>query len=245
MATFSKNKWLTALVILLVVINAVTIVLFWMGRDQQQPPSRPPHAQGGPANYLIRELQLDGQQQQQYLQLVNVHRQAADQLREQIGEKKDSLFHLLRQNPVPDSVKKAAVAAAGRLSEELDLLTFDHFQKVRALCTPAQQEKFDRIIREVIAMMGGPRPEGPGGPPHGKTPPDSLPAGPLKKTKNTQNDRPGQRDHFPGGPPPGGHGDRPPPPGDFPPDHPPPHRPPPDGPPPGRPGEHPPPPPHE
>lgn len=221
------------LVIGLLLVNGVTIALFWLGREKREQLPPPPPEQGGPANYLIRELELDSQQQQQYMQLVKEHRQASAQLRRQISEEKDRFFGLLRQSQVPDSVKKAAAAAVSRQTEALDLLTFDHFRKVRTLCTPAQQEKFDRIIRQVTAMMAGPKP---GGPPPG----DSLPGHPPVKTKDPQESRlspPGDN------PPPGRH--RPPPPGGFPPEGPPlgDRPPPPGGPPPG--GHRPPPPPHE
>jgi periplasmic protein CpxP/Spy len=223
MPTPIKNKWLLALVIGLIIVNAVTITVFWLDREKQ--PSPPPHEQGGPANYLIRELGLDSRQQQQYMQLVNEHRQAAEQLRRMIREEKDRFFGLLRQDSTPDSVKKAAAASVSRQTAALDLLTFDHFQKVRAICTPAQQEKFDHIIQQVTAMMGGP---GPGGPPPGDPSPgnsplkDSLlgkqspPAKPLpgKPPVKAPHHRlpPPPGDFPPDGPPPGPHGDRPPPP---------------------------------
>lgn len=215
MPTHTKNKWLMTLVILLLLVNGVTIAMFWIGRGKEKlPPPPPPQEQGGsPANYLIRELGLDSQQQQRYMVLVKEHQQASAQLRRQIGEEKDRFFGLLRQSTAPDSVKKAAVAAASRQTEALDLLTFEHFQKVRAICTPAQQEKFDRIIQQVTAMMAGPKPGGPGGPP----PPDYLRNGPGPKSKE------GRRLPPEGHPPGDSMGHRPPS-GDFPPDGPPPHR---------------------
>lgn len=229
MSTTTKNKWLTGLVILLIAANAATITVFWLGRRKHHVP--PPHEQGGPANYLIRELELDSLQQQQYRQLVNEHRQAAEQLRQKIKEEKDHFFGLLRQGNTPDSVKNAVAAAVSRQTAALDLLTFDHFQKVRAIGTPAQQEKFDRIIQKVMAMMAGP---GPGGPPPqdvstgnflskdslaGKQPSQDkiVPGG--DPSKNQQGDRPPPPRDFP---PDGPHGDRPPPPGHHPPGGPPP-----------------------
>ena len=39
------------------------------------------------------------------------------------------------------------------LQKESDRITFVHFQKVRALCRPDQQTKFDEVIGEVLKMM--------------------------------------------------------------------------------------------
>ena len=244
MPTSAKYKWLTALVILLIIANAITIGLFWTGgRDQ------PPHDPGGPASYLVKELKMDTQQERQYRQLITEHQQGVDLLRKKIRVEKDSFFALLKQPAAPDSIKKAAATAANRSMAALDLLTFDHFQKVRALCRPGQQQKFDAIIEEVLAMMGGPKPGGPGGPPPNGPAPDRPVANDTAAGKKLLSDtsrRP---------PPPASRRpptDRPPPPGDFPPDGPPPGHPPPHGdrpPPPegqGRPpGEHRPPPPRE
>jgi Spy/CpxP family protein refolding chaperone len=180
MSTVAKNKILTWLVVLLLVANAATITMFWLNKGK-----RPPQPKGTPQEFLISELQLDTKQQEQLSVLVKEHRQAAELLRKKTREAKEALFDLVKQNSVSDSTKLAAAKAVSVNTEALDLLTLNHFQKVRAICSAAQQEKFDGIIHEVTAMLGQPRP-------------------PM---------RPGGPGNDPQGPPPGGPGDnRPPPP---------------------------------
>lgn len=165
MNSSSKNKLLSWLVILLLVANAATITMFWLGKKH---PPLPP--KGTPNEFLIKELKLDAKQQEQLAVLVKAHRQAAEPLRKKIKEAKDSFFDLLQQSSVTDSTRKVAAMAASAISEELDLLTLDHFQKIRALCTPEQQRKFDSIIHQVTSMMAPPQPNGPGGRPQGPPP---------------------------------------------------------------------------
>lgn len=169
------------MVILLLIANAATIAMFWINKKKG-----PPQPKGGANEFLIKELKLDSSQQRKYEDLIKEHRQAVEQLREKIKAAKDSLFDLVKVFDASDSAKHAAAAAVSKITEQIDILTLNHFQKVRALCTPEQQKKFDEIIHEVTAMMGQPRPPmKPGGP--------------------------GEHD----GPPPGGPGgDRPPPPGE-------------------------------
>ena len=156
----SKNKLLTWLVILLLIANAATIAMFWLGK-----PKRPPAPQGSAIDFLIKELNLDAKQQEQYKKLADEHRQAAEKIRQQVKEAKDSLFDLIKDPAVSDSVKQARAAIAGKKIEQIDLLTLNHFQQVRQLCNTEQQKKFDMIIQQVTAMMGQPRPPmGPGGP---------------------------------------------------------------------------------
>lgn len=164
----TKNKLLTWLVVLLLIANAATITMFWLGKRRQEGQS----PKGTPQNFLVSELKLDAKQQEQLNLLVKEHRQAVGQLREKIKGAKDHLFDLIKETNVTDSVKKSAAAAVSVITEEIDLLTLNHFQQVRKLCMAEQQQKFDEIIHQVTSMMGQQRPMRPGGP--GGPPPRGL-----------------------------------------------------------------------
>lgn len=168
----SRNKLLTWLVVLLLIANAATIAFFWLNKAKQPMPSK-----GTPKEFLIKELKLDTKQQEQLTVLVKEHRQGAEQLRGKTREAKEALFDLLKQDNVSDSAKQAAAKRVSVNTEALDLLTLDHFQKIRALCTVEQQKKFDEIIHQVTTMLGQQRPPmGPGnGPP--QSPPPGGPGG--------------------------------------------------------------------
>ena len=152
----TKNKILTWLVVMLLVANAATISMFWLNRRKEMAPLK-----GTPKEFMIRELKLDQKQQNQLEQLVQQHQESAEQLRKQVRESKEAFFDLLNVPNIADSSIQTAAKAVSVNTEQLDLMTFDHFQKVRAICTPAQQKIFDHIIKQVIAMMGRPGP-----PPH-------------------------------------------------------------------------------
>jgi hypothetical protein len=160
-----RNTWLTAAVVLLLLANVASIAIFWLGRNRQH------GSPEQPASFLVRELGFDTRQQDQFMQLVTAHRQRAGQLREQVKDAKDEFFGLLQQPNVPDSIKTAAAAKASQLTQQLDLVTFEHFQQVRSLCNASQQKKFDAIIHDVLRNMGGPGgPPPPGGDHHGPPP---------------------------------------------------------------------------
>ncbi|HEV7783268.1 MAG TPA: Spy/CpxP family protein refolding chaperone [Chitinophagaceae bacterium] len=178
MNTGTKNKLLITLVVALLLANTATIIMFWSGK-KTGPLLKPG---GAPKEFLVKELKLDQKQQEQLDALVKEHRASAEQLRKKTREAKEAFFDLLKQQGVPDSIKQVAAKAVSVNTEELDLLTFAHFQKIRALCTAEQQQKFDEIIHEVTRMMAqpgrpmgaghpqGPPPDGPGGngPPPGE-----------------------------------------------------------------------------
>lgn len=179
MSTGAKNKILVWLVILLLIANAATIAFFWINKSKQAVASQPP-GQGRPEQFLTNELGLDSAQQQKLATLVLEHRSGAQQFRQNIREAKDRFFELIQQNNAADSTKQQAARNVSLQTEALDLLTLDHFQKIRNLCTDEQKKRFDEIIHEVAMSMGQPRPpmgprgeQGPppGGPNEGGPPP--------------------------------------------------------------------------
>jgi periplasmic protein CpxP/Spy len=165
----TTNKLLLWLVVILLIANAATLSFLWMGRPSARPPG------GGASNFLIKELQLNADQQQEYQKLVLEHREGAQVLRSKIREAKEVLFDMIKEPAASDSAKQQQAKEVSTYSGELELLTLHHFEKVRALCTPEQQKKFDSILHQVTSMMGNPRPPmGPGG----NRPPGPPPEGP-------------------------------------------------------------------
>ena len=64
--------------------------------------------------------------------------------------------------------------------QELDLYTFDHFKKVRALCNAAQKISFDELIHQIIGAVNNPNqpqmhPNQPPMPPNGQPMPPNPP----------------------------------------------------------------------
>lgn len=164
----TKNKLLTGLVVLLLVANAATITMFWM--DKGKHPLQP---KGTPQEFLVNELKLDAKQQDRLAVLVREHQQMTGFIRIRIKQLKQEFFDLLKQPDVPDSTKNRLSTVVSTLTKQLDIVTLEHFQKVRALCTADQQKKFDEIIQQATSMMGQPRPPmGPHNDPQGPPPGD-------------------------------------------------------------------------
>jgi periplasmic protein CpxP/Spy len=192
MSTSSKNKLLWALVILLLVVNTATLIIFWAGHKKMPPLEAP---RGQLKDFIVRELALDSNQQQQYSLLIDEHRSAAKPLREQIAGLKDSLFLLLKDSGLTEATKTAATARIAGVTQQLELLHINHFQKVRSICNAAQQQKFDGLLQEIVQRLGASAPpQGPGK--QGKRPPNGPPPG-------ERPDGPPPPGEKPGGPPPG------------------------------------------
>jgi protein CpxP len=175
----SNKRWLAIVIALLLIANVATLILLWSnsksGRDKQDAPP-----QGQVFEYVVKELQLNRQQQDAYAKLRTEHQQGQRMIADSMRKIKDSFFALLKDPAVPDSVVAAGSRKSAEMEQQLELLTFNHFQKVRAICTPEQQQKFDKIIEDVLHRMAKPR----GGPPppgRGGQGPEGMPPPPPEK----------------------------------------------------------------
>ncbi len=210
------NKWLTIISILLLVANAVTLTLLWNKKGREGPAP----LQGQVFEFVTRELNLTQAQQNEYKVLREQHQAAQRLLQDSIRLAKDAFFELLRVPVVNDTVLQAASNKGLLLQQQLEIVTFKHFQKVRMLCTLVQQQKFDEIIKQVLLQMSGPRMRPPGPPPADQAvdteniPPKAVSKEASNKDRVAPPEDTGMRRE---GPPPGKWGRRPPPPGDMPP----------------------------
>ena len=147
-----KNKFLTWLVVTLLVANAGTILFFWINR-----PERMQGAKGSPREFLVRELELDSSQLDAFQELIEEHQASARPLKNEIRSAKENLFQLLKQPVIPEPEKMKAVQAITDKTKALELLNLEHFQQLRALCNDKQKKKFDGLLDQLAGLMSDSR----------------------------------------------------------------------------------------
>ena len=152
MNSLHKNKLLTWLVLVLVVVNIGSMAFIWMGKPKLENP-----IEGSPKEFLSRELKFDEKQQVQFEKLVVEHRDQANDVRKKIKEEKEEMYGLLQNPELTDSLKNSAVEKVAGATKELDLITLNHFEKVRNICTPEKKKRLDKIMMQMLGMMSGPQ----------------------------------------------------------------------------------------
>ena len=158
----NKTKFLTIGIIVLLLLNAVT--LFLLFRIQLGQKDRPPQRGEGPANFIVDQLKLDANQQQQFADLRREHQGFARKHHEEEKNLHDAYFNLLKTDH-PDKARVDSIAGLmASHHKEFEQFTFEHFQKLRAICRDDQKKLFDETIDEIAKMVGGGPPR-PGGPP--------------------------------------------------------------------------------
>lgn len=185
MDTKKLIRWLLVIIGVLVIMNISLIGwLLWGDR-------RGGRSMNGPLalQYLEKELKLSKQQREQVMQLREEIAERGRPLDDSVRKLRQQLF-LLTKEPETANPQVAEISRKlGQLIAELETARFDHFRKIRRICTPQQQVQLDEILKELAQRqrsLNG-RPGMGGGPPDGAPPPPG--GGPMGE----------------GGPPPGNH----------------------------------------
>lgn len=170
---FDKNKILLVAVVALLLSNIGILSLLWFDKDtgknqnRMPPPNEmpPPHDRkppnDGPRDFLIKELNFNEKQKQDYQILIEEHRSDKKILSNKIRIAKEKLWdNLSGKNPGTNSIDSISIEI-GNYHKELELSTYRHFQKVRELCDENQKKKFDELIKDILSMMGQNKPPPP------------------------------------------------------------------------------------
>jgi periplasmic protein CpxP/Spy len=157
----SKTKFLTLGLMLLLALNAVTLFLLFRMRSDGVNYPRPPE---GPANYIVKQLQLDEKQQQQFAGLRRQHQEMMRRIHDEQKRLHDGYFDLLKTDDPDESRVDSIATLMSQNEKNIELATFDHFKRLRTICRNDQKKLFDDTIDEIARMLTKPGPPG-GGPP--------------------------------------------------------------------------------
>lgn len=140
------NKILTIAVVLLLLVNVAMLIFMLKGRGHHEMKKRG----GGPFEMMVKEMNMTDQQQTQFKKLKDDHFTAIKPVFDSIRTLKKSLFGLVKEENVNDSLVNNYSALIAQQQAIIDKLTINHFRKVRALFSADQQQKFDSITQRMI-----------------------------------------------------------------------------------------------
>ncbi len=154
MKNLVKNKITGWLVAILIIANIATLVFFWIGHFRNQ-------RNNSPKEFLAKKLQFSSNQKNIYFNLAKEHNETARVIRKEIKLNKEAFFNLLKSDYVSDSAKAKAALEVSLSIQSLDILTFEHFEKVRAICTPVQKKIFDDLVQKMVNSVNNPQQDTP------------------------------------------------------------------------------------
>lgn len=189
---FNKNKTISLIVILLLVINITALVTIFAQRHElikPQPPSQKNDIERT-TQFLKNELQFSNEQIDTFMILQKDFIEKNKIYQRSIGDLKFELYESLRlDQSIDTALILSKIANNSYLMEEN---SYKFFQKLKDLCNAEQSEKFDMLMIRIQMKIN---------PNH--RPPEDMEGRPQN--------RPGHPDDRQG-PPPGKHGERPLPP---------------------------------
>ena len=113
----------------------------------------------GPAKFIIKELNLNAAQIENFNQLKLAHQDSVRSLKNTGRELREDYFKLLRNDTTDNILADQLLMQIGNNQKAIEQITFEHFQSVKNICDSVQKVKFDSIILEVIHKMKDNRPK--------------------------------------------------------------------------------------
>jgi hypothetical protein len=113
----------------------------------------------GPAKFIIKELNLNAAQIENFNQLKLAHQDSVQSLKGTGRELREDYFKLLGNDTTDKILADQLLMQIANNQKGIVEITFEHFQSVKNICDSVQKEKFDSIILEVIHKMKDNRPK--------------------------------------------------------------------------------------
>ncbi len=149
-----RNRNLLIIIGVLLLTN-IAVLVYFLGQKKL---ARPSHGEEkiGMSEMLQKEAGFSDEQIAQYKQLKEKQKETIRPMYDDMRKAKDSLFKLLSYPETSDSVLSRVADVIAQKQKALDMQTFSYFKRLRTLCTPEQQPKYDSVIQRVFKKMGKP-----------------------------------------------------------------------------------------
>ena len=112
---------------------------------------------GGPKEIVIEKLHFNPEQVEKYEVLIKAHRSRVSAADEKINALKAEMYLQLKGNPnmqiVDSLLHEISLVQAG-----VEAIHFEHFLEIKAICTPAQLDDFNRLTDEIGRFFTPPGP---------------------------------------------------------------------------------------
>jgi protein CpxP len=157
-----SSRFLIVIIIVLVLVNIITLAIMWKGQNHGEE-HMPPRGPKGAFDFLTKELNLDEKQMSEFKMMDEKLHKTARTIQEKNHKMHYRFFNLLKISPVDTAASARLIDSMTMCQSQMEILTFNHFRKVRAICTPEQQKKFDEVINKALEIMAPHPPRGPRG----------------------------------------------------------------------------------
>jgi len=151
----TRNRNLLIIIGVLLLTN-VAVLVYFLGQKRNSGPGQGTTKRSTVTEMLQDEVGFDEEQTAKYKELKDRQREKIRPMYDNMRKAKDSLFRLLSYPDTSDSLLNKAADVIAQRQKELDIETFNHFRRVRTLCTPDQLPQYDSLVLRLLRKMGKP-----------------------------------------------------------------------------------------
>lgn len=147
----TKNAFYIFVITLLLIINLVLVLFIFL---------KPPLTfnRKEPKELIIERLTFDAGQIAKYEDLIAAHRHHVREKDQIIREYKHDLYGLLARDSVPQHMVDSITLSIAQFQKDIELIHFEHFMDIKALCRPDQVKYFNETSLELQRIFQPPRP---------------------------------------------------------------------------------------
>lgn len=152
MNDFRKIRLLTGIIIALVALNIGLLGWFFLRADTHQHPFGRQHSQ----TFLADTLGFDTHQRQELADLQQAYFRRIRPQQRKLRQARKAYFKLTDSSFTVAQRRESAIAFHQQ-SAAVELMTLAHFDKVAAICTPAQRQLLNELLRKLPDRTSGGR----------------------------------------------------------------------------------------
>lgn len=149
-----KDIFYKVIIITLLLLNFCTLGYLWIGKKEIEGEHE---RRKEPADFIIKSLQLDDEQQIKFEELKHRHQQDTRIIREESKNLHDALYKQLHEQTIDSVLVDSFIQLIVVNAKQREIVNFNHFRDLKTILKPEQHKLYDEFI-EAIAQRFGPPP---------------------------------------------------------------------------------------
>jgi hypothetical protein len=154
----SSKKIVTFTIIVLLLANLGLLLFMTMNPLHPRNGMQNKFNENEPKNRIIKRLGFNEEQSELFSVLARAHRDTTIKFDEKIKVDKKLLFSLLAETTPNIAIADSLTSNIARSQKQIELLHFNHFKKVKALCKGEQIEKFNTLSKDLARLFDRKKP---------------------------------------------------------------------------------------
>jgi hypothetical protein len=138
----NKVKLLSVAAIILLITNLISLAFILYNK---------PSKKEGPKDYIIKQLNFDGNQIKEYQKLIFDHRMNIRSFDEKIYRIKGELYGFL--NSHSETEKDSLIGEIAKVQIDVENTHCKHFKDIKDLCKPSQMEAYNALLLEMSYLF--------------------------------------------------------------------------------------------